>query len=551
MKNTPESVVNNFDHKPDHKDFNLRESQDISSSNSSFQDSSQTTRPPEQQNQSLWDKFLDYVWPIGFSELPKFLLITLLMFCILGTQNLIRATKDSIINTMIGPEIISFLKFWGVLPASFIITIIYVKLVSVMKGEKIFYIIMSSFLVFFFLFAFVLFPNHEVIHLNNDTVNSLIQSFPNFKWFILLLSKWSFSLFYIIAELWPNAVFALLFWQFVNRITTIDESKRFYPLFGLLGQTGLYISGTFLINLPHITKYVMSSGFSAQTESTISIQIVVSIVSVLGLIALASFWLLNNKILDIATTENLQFRVKKNQMSIKESFKMIIGSRYIRLITVLLFSYGVAINLVEGPWKAKAAQIYKTPTEFAAFVGNYLSYTGIFTLIFVLLASNIVRRIGWLSAAIITPIVVLFTGLAFFFTANFDPVASMMMAYFAFTDPMLLAIATGAIQNVLSKSTKYTLFDSTKEMSYVPLDEQLKTKGKAAADMIGTKLGKSTSALLQLSIFTIMPTATYSSISLYLMAIFIFVCIVWIWAVTQLNKEYKEACADKGDVSIY
>jgi ATP:ADP antiporter, AAA family len=83
---------------------------------------------------SKYGKFLDYVWPIERSELPKFLSITLLMFCILGIQNLIRAMKDSVINTMIGTETISFLKFWGVLPAAFLVTILYVKLVSVMKG---------------------------------------------------------------------------------------------------------------------------------------------------------------------------------------------------------------------------------------------------------------------------------------------------------------------------------------------------------------------------------------------------------------------------------
>lgn len=500
---------------------------------------------------SKYGKFLDYVWPISKSEAPKFLFITLLMFCILGIQNLIRAMKDSVINTMIGTETISFLKFWGVLPAAFLITLIYVKLVSVMKGEKIFYLIMSTFLGFFLLFAFFLFPNHELIHLNPEIVNNLVTSYPNFKWFILLLSKWSFSLFYIIAELWPNAIFALLFWQFVNKITTVDESKRFYPLFGLLGQTGLYLSGMFLINLPAMNAYFSQVFNLSATRSVVSIQIVVIVVSVLGCIALAAFWILNNKILDIATTENLQFRVKKNQMGLKESLQMIIHSRYIRLITILLFTYGVAINLVEGPWKAEAAQIYKTPTEFAAFVGNYLSYTGILTIIFVLLGSNIVRRLGWLSAAIITPFMVLITGLAFFCVANFDPVATFMMLSFSFTDPIMLAIVIGAIQNVLSKSSKYTLFDSTKEMSYVPLDEQLKTRGKAAADMIGTKLGKSASALLQSMIFVIIPAATYPSISPFLMIVFALICIVWIWAVIELNKEYKSVCSNKGDENIY
>ena len=122
-------------------------------------------------------------------------------------------------------------------------------------------------------------------------------------------------------------------------------------------------------------------------------------------------------------------------------------------------------------------------------------------------------------------------------------------AYIAFGG--LLAIIIGAVQNVLSKSSKYTLFDSTKEMSYVPLDEQLKTRGKAAADMIGTKLGKSASALLQSMIFIIIPSATYTSISPFLMVVFTIICVIWIWAVIELNKEYKLACRGRGEENIF
>ena len=105
----------------------------------------------------------------------------------------------------------------------------------------------------------------------------------------------------MIAELWPNAIFALLFWQFVNKITSVDESKRFYPLFGLLGQTGLYLSGTFLVNLQVINDYVTQAFDLEGSTSVVSIQIVMSVVTILGIIALGAFWILNHKILDIAT----------------------------------------------------------------------------------------------------------------------------------------------------------------------------------------------------------------------------------------------------------
>lgn len=500
---------------------------------------------------SKFNKIIGYLWPVERHELPKFLFLTLLMFCILGIQNLVRAMKDSLINTMIGTETIAFLKFWGVMPAAFLVTIIYVKLVSIMKGENIFYLIMSVFLGFFILFAFVLFPNHEYLHLNSTYTKDLILLYPNFKWFILLLSNWSFSLFYIVAELWPNAIFALLFWQFVNKITTISESKRFYPLFGLLGQTGLYLSGKFLVNLVQMNAYVIKNFAPGYNKSIISIQIVITVVFILGVVALWAFWIINHRVLDIETTKNLEFKVKKTRISLKESFGMIIKSRYIRLITLLLFCYGVAINLVEGPWKAEATKIYTNPTDFAVFVGNYISYTGILTLIFVVIGSNIVRTLGWLSAAIITPLMVFITGMLFFMVSNFEPIASFAMIFFMLTDPVMIAIIIGAIQNVLSKSTKYTLFDSTKEMSYVPLNEELKTRGKAAADMIGTKLGKSSSAFLQSMLFVIIPTATYQSVSSFLMIIFFIVCIIWVWTVVELDREYKKLCKDRNEENSF
>jgi AAA family ATP:ADP antiporter len=146
---------------------------------------------------------------------------------------------------MIGTEVIAFLKVWGVMPGSIMMAILYVKLINNFKAQKVFYIIISSFILFFALFAFWIFPNHESLHLSIEATESLISKYPNFKWFIVIYAKWGFSLLYVMAELFPNAAFSLLFWQFTNSVTSVEESGRFYPLFGLLGQTGLPLAGIF------------------------------------------------------------------------------------------------------------------------------------------------------------------------------------------------------------------------------------------------------------------------------------------------------------------
>jgi ATP:ADP antiporter, AAA family len=187
---------------------------------------------------------------------------------------------------------------------------------------------------------------------------------------------------------------------------------------------------------------------------------------------------------------------KKPKMSMKESAKFLMSSPYIRDLAMLVISYGMCINIVEVSWKAKLKQAFPNPNAYSAFMGNFSSATGAVTLIMMLLGRTIFAKYGWRAAALITPINLGVTGLIFFalniFSDFFAPLTSKLG-----TTPLMLAVIVGAAQNILSKSAKYSLFDPCKEMAYIPLDQESKTKGKAAIDVIGNPLGKSGGALIQ------------------------------------------------------
>ena len=233
-------------------------------------------------------------------------------------------------------------------------------------------------------------------------------------------------------------------------------------------------------------------------------------------------------------------RSTKERMGLIQSFKYIAKSKYLWLMLICSAAFGLSMNLVEAVWKAKIKELYPTVNSYAEFNSMYILWTGVAIMVMTIIGNNIMRSHSWFVAAVISPIIIMITGILFFVLVVFD---NQVLSYFEgmiLMTPLALAVSIGAIQNILAKGTKYSIWDTSREMLYIPLDKELKTKGKAAVDVISSKIGKSSSGLIQSVIFTIIPTATFSSISPVLMIIFTVVCLAWIYSVRKIYFEYQK-----------
>lgn len=498
------------------------------------------TKPQE------FGKLRSFFWPVHNFELKKLLPMFFLFFFINFNYTILRDTKDALIVTApgSGAEAIPFLKVWGVLPAAVIFMLAYSKLSNIMNKQKLFYATISFFIAFFALFTLVLYPYHDALH-PTTAADKLAEFLPSgFAGLISLFRNWTYALFYIMSELWGSVAISLLFWGFANDITRISESKRFYAMFGLGANLAMLVSGPTIMYFSNIRGRL-----PADVDAWgVSLNYMIGFVVLSGLCIMGIYNWINKKVLTDArfydATEPKKAKKEKPKMSMGESFKYLLSSKYIACLAILVIGYGIAINLVEVTWKGQLKLQYPNPNDYSSFMGLFSTATGAVTIVMMLLGGgNIIRRFGWTFAALITPVVLLATGAGFFSFVIFKQYLAGFISMFG-TTPLMMAVVFGTIQNIMSKSAKYSLFDPTKEMAYIPLDQEAKVKGKAAIDVVGARLGKSGGSLVQQGLLVLVG-GSVANITPYVAALLFVIIFAWIWAARTLGSEFAALTSEK------
>lgn len=466
--------------------------------------------------------FRDAVFPIYGREVRKFFSMGMIKFLIVFVLTITRDVKDTLIVTSCGAESIAFLKVYGVLPAAAAFTIAYSKMSNSLSKDALYYALVAPFFIFYLLFDLIIYPRRHQLH-----PAATATSFQGLSYLLGLYNNWTFALYYIVSEIYSSVSIGLLFWQFANDVITVDEAKRFYPLFGQLSSIAPIIAGQC------VARVASNGDFGASLRV---LTILTSLCGVGIMILYRYCSLLVDKeardgLLDSSMVQNLQQRRPRPQLSLQESSAFLLNSQYLRYMAVLVLGFGLAINFTDILWKSMVKDYFPDKLAYQRFMGYYSSTVGATTFVVIFFGSNIVKHLGWRIGALATPVMMALLAIPFFG-------AIFLKGFGASTKKTaLLAVGAGALMSVLSKATKYALFDPTTQMAYIPLDEESKSKGKAAIDVLGSRVGKSLGALLLQACVVVFGSAIRAS---YVVGgMFYVVIFSWVYSANNLATMFE------------
>lgn len=486
---------------------------------------------------SDFSKIRSFLWPIHRHELKSFVPMLLIFFLVGFNYSLLRLMKDSLVVPASGAEALPFLKVWAIVPLAFLFTYIFTRVANRTSREKLFYIMMSIFLGFFLLFMFVLYPFQNSLHPNTacDRIQEMLPI--GCRGFIAIFRNWTYTLFYVMSEMWSTIIMTVLAWGFANDVTSVKDAKRFYAILGISINFSGIIAGQVVASLSQISfNPNLPFGNSSWDQSVFLFN---GVVIIAGILCMGLFKYMHmrgfgyNSQMYHASQED----EPKVKMGMRKNFAYLAKSKYLICIALIVIMYNIAMNLVEVLWKDQMNQLYPLAADFNAYMGRVLTATAIVATIssIFIAGTGLIRRVSWTTSAIISPLILAVTGAAFFFCFFLKDAS---LGAFLSMSPLSMCVFFGSLQNCLARASKYTLFDATKEIAFVPLSKECKLKGKAAIDGVGSRLGKSGGSVIHQGLLMFLGTVSLSTP--YVAAILLFVIGAWMFAVKSLGRQFND-----------
>jgi AAA family ATP:ADP antiporter len=400
----------------------------------------------------------------------KSLVLFAMMFGIVCLLNVNYAVLRSARNALTvadlggGAGSIPWFELCGTMPGAILMTIGLTWLLNRCSIYRVFFITLAIFVSFFLVFALVIYPLLPGwIPLLNPTMAKGLPIFLS-------------MLFFVMAELWKIALFAVLFWGLVNQFIPFEAAKRYYAPLMLGSSIGTILAGPLI---SFCTSDWASGG--SWSQSLAVMMGMLALISAITAVMFAALWrtLISNFPANFSSKgEQIE---ERGGLSVWESFMIVCRSKYLLLLAWLTIADYIAYALGEVVFLDILKQRFPDPRVYCDFMGQLSFWNGILAALSALILTPILlRNCRWMVASLITPICLLVTEGAFFF-AVWHPTLSKDLG---------LCVFLGSAFFCLVRAAKYTLFDTSKEISFLLLPPLEKMQGKLVIDGMCARLGR-------------------------------------------------------------
>ena len=430
-----------------------------------------------------------------------------LMFYFMAFANSIMdAVKDTLVVTAFGgAEQIPYLTVYAVLPTSLLFVSLFARLSSKFGREKLFYMAVTFFMCFFALFTGVLYPMREVLH-PYELATTLATTLPRgLAGGIAVFTNWTYSLFYVAGELWGDVVLSLLFWGLANEITRVSEAGIIYPLLGIGANVAQACSGLFM---KFVTTQWHPAGVAPEDMWAAKLKLFMTVVMFCGGSIMACHKYIcdearkdpNSAMMEkqrdskIRSDADKAAKKKTKKAGLLSSLMYVFESPEVACLAVMAIAQGLSSIIFQVAWKTQLRIYRPDPTSYAAYMGDVQTYSGMVTGIFMVAAPFLFKNLGWKGTLSVTPKTVIALGWVFFGTSIYA-LRHGQLAQSSTILPWL--VLGGAVIYIVERAAKFSLFKPAEEMVYITLDEDSRTKGKAAVDVLGAQIGKTGGSFMQ------------------------------------------------------
>lgn len=461
----------------------------------------------------------------------------LLMFAIVCLLNvnftILRSLRSTLVVADLGgsASYIPYFELFGTFPAAILMTAGLIRLLNQFSLQRVFFITISAFLGFFLLFAFGLYP----------FIPAWQAAFSSYTWLpgsaliAANLGPACALLFYIMAELWKIGLLTILFWGLVNQCLSLDKAKTFYAPLMLAGSFGAILAGPLMSGC--LSESARSWFVFSQITWTHALTLMMLLMVVLGVITAFLYRLLFK---DLMSREREPLPKKAEQprgnLTLRASIDTCQRSPYLLLLAWIVIVDYIAYSLGEVIFLDVLKERFPLPTDYCQWMGTMGFWSGLLTAFCALVITPwVLRRCSWTVAALVTPICLLLTEGAFFLVLR-SPLGQQWLGW-NHTQWLEVLVGIGSLQYCLCRAAKYTFFDASKELAFIPLSTAEKMEGKFVIDGVCARFGRSSASALSIILIEVFGGVMSSAGLTGILAMAL--TLSWIFSVGKLGKRIQ------------